>query len=381
MSKPNRSFFKGKRAWSAIKDRVLRTYMPPYLSKVKMLGHPILVVDCFAGRGKFDDGTPGSPLIMCQMAKKYAPGLSKCVFVNSVKSDHNALKRNLDKFVQERIAYPVYGNSQSLLLEVQKAKANFTLFMYLDPFGLKGCDFGTIKTLLERGKQSTELLINLSMPALHRLAACKAVAEGRGNSPEIREFHEILDEVFGGDYWKDYMFNANLSREDKERSVVGEYMARLKKTLPYVGSCPVHEKKGGVVKYFITFASRHPDALLLMNDTMCAAYNEYIHEAMAKDLPLLEAAIPDWKASRNIEKRKLRQSIRSTIQARDGLTRQELWKTIVEANFMAFIKSEYLSIIQELMDAGDIHSPTVRPTKRLNDNCVLRIGSGERLAG
>ena len=381
MSKPNRSFFRGKRAWSAIKDRVLRTYMPPYLSKVKMLGHPILVVDCFAGRGKFDDGTPGSPLIMCQLAKKYAPSLSKCVFVNSVKSDHNALKRNLDKFIQERIAYPVHGNSQSLLLEVQKAKANFTLFMYLDPFGLKGCDFGTIKTLLERGKQSTELLINLSMPALHRLAACNAVADGRSNSPEIREFHRILDEVFGGDYWKDYMFNAKLSREHKEQSVVGEYMARLKQILPYVGSCPVREKNGGIVKYFITFASRHPDALLLMNDTMCAAYNEYIHEATVKDLPLLEAAISDWKASRNIEKCKLREFIRSAVQTRDGLTRQELWKSIVEGSFMSFIKSEYLSIIQELSDAGEIHSPTVRPTKRLNDNCALRIGPGERLAG
>lgn len=252
--------------------------------------------------------------------------------------------------------------------------------MYLDPFGLKGCEFRTIKMLLERSNQSTEILINLSMPALHRLAACKAVAGGRGNSDEIREFHKIVDEVLGGDYWKDYMFNANLSREEKEQRVVGEYMAKLKITLPYVGSCPVREKDGAVVKYFITFASRHPDALLLMNDTMCAAYNEYIHEVAANNLPLLEPAISDWKASRNVEKRKLRELLRTAIQIRHGLTRQELWKTIVEANFMAFMKAEYLSVIQELLDAGEIHSPTDRPTKRLNDNCILRIGPGTRLA-
>jgi three-Cys-motif partner protein len=381
MSKPNRSFFRGKRAWSAIKDKVLRTYMPPYLSKVKTLGYPVILVDCFAGRGKFDDGTPGSPLIMCQLTKKYAPTQGKGVFVNSVQSDHAALKTNLATFIREEIAYLVYGNSHSLLLEVQKAKANFTLFMYLDPFGLKGCDFGTIKTLLDRGKQSTELLINLSMPALHRLAACNAVISGRGNSPEIREFHKILDDVFGGDYWKHYMFNANLSRDEKEQSVVREYMARLKQTLPYVGSCPVREKEGAVVKYFITFASRHPDALLLMNDTMCAAYNEYIHEVTAKDLPLLKPAISDWKASRSVEKRRLKALVRAAIQIQPGLTRQDIWKLIVEANFMGFIKPEYLSVIQDPLDAGEIHSPTARPTKRLNDSCVLKIGPGERLAG
>jgi three-Cys-motif partner protein len=380
MSKPNRSFFTGKRSWSVIKDRVLGSYMPPYLSKVKQLGRPILLVDCFAGRGKFDDGKPGSPLIMCQMAEKYAQGLTRCVFVNSVRGDHKALEKTLDAFIQKKVAYPVYGNSQSLLIEIQKAKANFTLFMYLDPFGLKGCEFRTIKMLLERGNQSTEILINLSMPALHRLAACNAVAGGRGNSDEIREFHKIVDEVLGGDYWKDYMFNSNLSREEKEQHVVGEYMARLKKTLPYVGSCPVREKEGAVVKYFITFASRHPDALLLMNDTMCAAYNEHIHEVAANNLPLLEPAISDWKVFRSVEKRKLRELLRIAIQTRDGLTRQELWKTIVEADFMAFMKAEYLSVIQELLDAGEIHSPTDRPTKRLNDNCVLRIGTGKRLA-
>ena len=253
--------------------------------------------------------------------------------------------------------------------------------MYLDPFGLKGCEFDTLKNLLERGKQSTEILINLSMPALHRLAACNAVAAGRADSSELREFHRILEEVLGGDYWKDYMFNTTLSREEKELYVVREYMARLKKTLPYVGSCPVREKDGAVIKYFITFASRHPDALLLMNETMCVAYNEYINEVAVKDLPLLKPAVSDWKASRNGEKRKLKALVRASIQTREGLTRQEVWKTIVETNFMAFIKAEYLFVIQELLEAGEIHSPTERPTRRLNDNCVLRSGPGKRLAG
>ena len=95
MSKPNRSFFTGKRSCSVIKDRVLGNYTPPlYLSKVKLLLYLILLVDCFAGQGKFDDGTTGSPLIMCEMAEKYAKGLSRCVFINSAL---NATTMHLNK--------------------------------------------------------------------------------------------------------------------------------------------------------------------------------------------------------------------------------------------------------------------------------------------
>src|SRR6266536_6228100 len=62
------SFFDAKRSWSVIKDRVLGNYMRPYLTKVRLLGRPIILVDCFAGEGKFGDDQPGSPLIMCEMA-------------------------------------------------------------------------------------------------------------------------------------------------------------------------------------------------------------------------------------------------------------------------------------------------------------------------
>jgi len=78
---------------------------------------------------------------------------------------------------------------------------NSTLFIYLDPFGLKGCDFELIKSVLERGNlASTEVLINLSMPIFHRLAAQKGVTDGKAASSRIRSFHRILDKVFGGGY-------------------------------------------------------------------------------------------------------------------------------------------------------------------------------------
>ncbi len=63
------SFFKEKRAWSRIKDELLKAYLVPYLAKVSRTRRPIIVADCFAGKGRFDSGEPGSPLIIANIIK------------------------------------------------------------------------------------------------------------------------------------------------------------------------------------------------------------------------------------------------------------------------------------------------------------------------
>ena len=40
------------------KDFILNYYLEPYIPKVNTLKKPILIIDCFAGRGSFDDGQP-----------------------------------------------------------------------------------------------------------------------------------------------------------------------------------------------------------------------------------------------------------------------------------------------------------------------------------
>lgn len=67
MAKDNSTFFKSKNSWSIIKDNLLSGYLPQYFQKVLMTHRPIYYVDCFAGKGRFDDGSPGSPRIALQI--------------------------------------------------------------------------------------------------------------------------------------------------------------------------------------------------------------------------------------------------------------------------------------------------------------------------
>ena len=71
MSKKNDDFFKAKKEWSTVKDDILACYFKPYVSKILHTNKPLLYVDCFAGKGKFDDGSPGSPLIALKIVDEY----------------------------------------------------------------------------------------------------------------------------------------------------------------------------------------------------------------------------------------------------------------------------------------------------------------------
>ena len=63
MAKKNDDFFAEKKPWSKVKDELLGCYLKPYVAKILYTRKPLVYVDCFAGKGKFDDGQPGSPLI------------------------------------------------------------------------------------------------------------------------------------------------------------------------------------------------------------------------------------------------------------------------------------------------------------------------------
>lgn len=88
-------FFKGKRPWSKIKDKVIADYLVPYLNKVSKLRHKIVIVDGFAGQGIFDDGSKGSPLIICETAEKHVPDQYLGMFVNKNKTSHQKLEAAL----------------------------------------------------------------------------------------------------------------------------------------------------------------------------------------------------------------------------------------------------------------------------------------------
>jgi spore photoproduct lyase len=368
------TFFEGKRPWSKIKDSVLKDYLPPYFKKVATLGPQIILIDAFAGPGIFEneigEDKLGSPLIILNTAERQIPGKYFAIFVNSNGLHHNKLETAIKKHISLGSAKAKHCTAQELIKELKGNLSNQTLFIYLDPFGLKNLDFGLIEPFLQRDiSYSTEILINMSMPTLHRLATRKLQKNGKQTPRSIR-LNETLTKVLGGDYWKEIMWNESLCPEDKEIKVIKKYRELLKKYLPYIGSCPVRERDDKRVKYFITICSRHPDAMYLMNDAMCKAYFKYMHEQEFSDTLFKDV---DWKNMRPLSE--IKKIILGEIESGPRQSRIELWYKIIQNHFMEFHSSEYKEAIKKLVKEEKIRIENPKDTGRLNDDCIIFLAN------
>jgi three-Cys-motif partner protein len=144
-------FFDEKRAWSWVKDAILGTYLTPYLEKVKRRGEEILIIDPFAGPGKFKSGEPGSPLIITGIAEKVVPGRYKAIFGNLEKDQHEDLTTLLKALIVRGAVETYNLPAEDLLEKVGGTIGRQTVFLYLDPYGLPP-EFRSLRWFLDRQK-------------------------------------------------------------------------------------------------------------------------------------------------------------------------------------------------------------------------------------
>ena len=187
-----------------------------------------------------------------------------------------------------------------------------------------------------------------------------------------------VDLIMGGDYWRPIEWDRSLTKEERERDIIKMYQEKLKKYMKYVMSCPVRESESAHVKYFITFCSRHPDAMVLMNDTMGNAYNNYMHEKSKESLPLFAGDTSDeffeWERGRTKAGKYLYILVQEYVKKfRPRLRREKLWEKIVMDHFMQFPKKEYRQVVRKLVE--DEKLIAVKPDGQLgfNDNSVLYL--------
>jgi three-Cys-motif partner protein len=141
MPKDNSNFFKKKKIWSEVKDELLGCYMVPYFTKILSMGNPILYVDCFAGKGKFDDGKPGSPLTALQSLDSsiamYRGSRMPEVNMKFIELNHHQdLESNIPNRHRGRcevIGGKFEDNISPLLQKAMSANRQLNVFLYVDP--------------------------------------------------------------------------------------------------------------------------------------------------------------------------------------------------------------------------------------------------------
>jgi len=290
VSRKNDDFFVAKREWSKVKDDLLGCYLKPYTSKILFTNKPLMYVDCFAGKGKFDDGTNGSPMIALgifeeclRISNARTPSISSC-FIDSKYAEE--LHVNLSQFSNITI---IDGRYEEVIRQILENKVNYNIFLYIDPFGIKSLDFNLFKYFGDIRCNSIELLINFNSFGFLR-EACRAlpVDDVVRNAYEDDAFEDEVDndeemfegttksinelsEIAGGDYWKDIATRLKkklISSYAAEKEFSSVYCKQLQKKFKYVLSMPIRLKQGQQPKYRMIHASNHVEGCILMFDNI-----------------------------------------------------------------------------------------------------------------
>lgn len=368
-----KNFFEGKRPWSVIKDNVLRGYLTPYLAKVNRVGQRILLVDGFAGPGVFDDGSEGSPLIMCHAAQERAGQNYRAIFVNRERKYHDRLVAALAEKGYSENAQAIHGDARRRLRSLPAQLGDDTVFIYLDPFGLEGADFDLLKPILMRPQdRSTEILVNVSIPPLHRLASREARVKGNV-TPLIDSYGDRLTRFFGGDYWQNYLLREDAKTHQRESGLMAAYSKKLQTYQRYVGYCPVRDTAGGRTKYYLLFASRHPDAIRLMNDRMAIDYHSHVYGTANEGGLFASLDYRDAGGLAEWQYPPLKRLVLDAVKAAPGKTRADLWISIISEgeHFAHYTEKEYRAAVKEMYRQAEIRCADLGPTRQLNDNSRL----------
>ena len=164
MAKKNDDFFVEKKPWSEVKDQLLGCYLKPYIAKILHTRKPLVYVDCFAGKGKFDDGKLGSPLIALDIMQQ---GLISSTMTGRLQiapafidlNYADDLKVNLKDYPGVRI---VSGAYEDTIDELLKNKSGCNVFLYIDPYGIKALNCSKFDEFANGQFNSIELLINMN---------------------------------------------------------------------------------------------------------------------------------------------------------------------------------------------------------------------------
>ena len=319
-----------------------RSGLVPYFQKVLMTGKPIFYVDCFAGKGRFEDGNLGSPLIALQIREDCLKRTKRKDKVGAIKTcfiDLNyagELKENISS------VNPVYdkpivisGRYEEEIEQCLQDKHDNNVFLYIDPYGIKALDSNLFDKFQTYGFYTFEMLINFNSFGFFR-DACRVMNVDYKNDNALsdlddlveyeptvvstsKQSEDLLTRIAGGDYWKhivlDYR-NKKINGYQAEKRLSVEYKQWLKQRYKYVLDMPIRLKEGQRPKYRMIHVCDHEDGCFLMAQNMQKQKKELFFTIQQNRQLSLFDMISDYTSSVEGElltKKEIRQKVEESL--------------------------------------------------------------------
>jgi three-Cys-motif partner protein len=271
------------RAQSVFKHAILDSYIMRFavMTASRIEDRRAVLVDGFAGRGRYDDGTPASGehlLIAAQRAKSSTR--VQVVLVERTPSDFRRLSEVADEYRRGGIEVDaLLGDVQDHIPAIIQRANGAPLFLFLDPCGAN-LPFLTLVRILRTNRAHrwppTEALLNISADLTRRAAG--AVNKGLHDHEAV----PVMNKVFGGTWWKKTALEAHESSaaddwESAAEAVVAEYALRLgnaSRMTPVVA--PVRRKAHHQPVYHLVFLTRKLHGLWVFGDAVATARRAWL---------------------------------------------------------------------------------------------------------
>lgn len=272
---------RNKHAQSIFKHEILRQYIKLFIamSGSTATDKRVVILDGFAGRGRYPDGKPASAELILRAVR----GLqhSRKVTAFFAEKDKDSFE-NLLKVVGEYRADGLdvqahRGRVDGYLDQVVASAEGVPLFLFLDPCGA-GVPFNRLRNILNGPRQArrppTEVLLNFSADLSRR-------SGGLLNSNSQADA-AWMDTTCGGSWWRTTAANALRAStkgtfEPVAQAVADEYAQRLATatgSFPVV--IPVRRRLHHQPIYHLIFLSRSPYGLWVFADAVGRARKVYL---------------------------------------------------------------------------------------------------------
>jgi len=279
----------GDRYWeyqglpSVLKHELLRRYLPIFAGKTGSKSASVVYLDGYAGRGRYDNGAPGSAELILKVAEDYKErGISFRLFFHEKKRKNYAV---LKPVVDEYKARGVQAEASPEevikgLGRVIDAARGLPFFMFLDPCGV-GMPFSELTKVLSGQRRDiwppTEVLLNFSLEAVRRIG-------GHVNSDTPDEASmALLDSALGSDWWRDVIRKRGVT-DDAVREIVDGFMNRLAKaTKMRIVACPVSRAPSHKPVYYLVLGTRSPLGICYFGDSAARAEEKWWDTLEAKE--------------------------------------------------------------------------------------------------
>lgn len=252
------------------KHDMLARYLDGWYPTLSSWNGRILFLDGFAGRGRYNDGTEGSPLVALQrlLDHYYFPQMRHrefiFMFIEANGDNATSLEREIDAFKASRTPWPANvkvsvinekfdATANAILSNLREQKANLApTFAFVDPFGYSGLPMDLLADLLSYPR--TEVFVNFMVGHVQRFI------ERDGQEAAMRS-------LFGMDV-RDILSGHTLESDRVEhlRTVYGRQL-QDRIGFEHVQSFAMINSTGNI-GYYLFHGTRHRKGVKLMKDAM-----------------------------------------------------------------------------------------------------------------